>query len=62
MVNDFTSELFSSASFVIILFSVLCSAYGPSPVLFRELAALVDRSWKMEMGGFLREEPLPVQF
>ncbi|KAF3435267.1 hypothetical protein FNV43_RR22354 [Rhamnella rubrinervis] len=28
----------------------------------KELAALVDRSWRMEMGGFLREEPVPVQF
>jgi hypothetical protein len=26
----------------------------------RELAALVDHSWRMEMGGFLREELLPV--
>ncbi|XP_057983625.1 ABC transporter I family member 11, chloroplastic [Malania oleifera] len=26
----------------------------------KELAALVDKSWKMEMGGFLKEEPLPV--
>ncbi|XP_052195443.1 ABC transporter I family member 11, chloroplastic isoform X2 [Diospyros lotus] len=26
----------------------------------RELAGLVDRSWKMEMGGVLKEEPLPV--
>ncbi|PON61280.1 AAA+ ATPase domain containing protein [Parasponia andersonii] len=26
----------------------------------KELAALVDRSWVMEMGGILREEPLPV--
>ena len=36
------------------------SAYGASAVIFRELAALVDRSWVMEMGGFLREESLPV--
>ncbi|RXH69644.1 hypothetical protein DVH24_037428 [Malus domestica] len=27
----------------------------------KELAAIVDRSWRMEMGGVLREEPLPVQ-
>ncbi|KAL5581395.1 hypothetical protein UlMin_013837 [Ulmus minor] len=27
----------------------------------KELAALVDRSWTMEMGGILREEPLPVK-
>lgn len=27
---------------------------------FREMAALVDQSWRMEMGGVLREEPLPV--
>lgn len=26
----------------------------------KELAALVDRSWRMEMGGILREEPLPI--
>ncbi|KAL3567791.1 hypothetical protein D5086_030442 [Populus alba] len=26
----------------------------------KELAALVDHSWRMEMGGFLREELLPV--
>lgn len=26
----------------------------------KELAAIVDRSWRMEMGGVLREEPLPV--
>ncbi|XP_057481426.1 ABC transporter I family member 11, chloroplastic isoform X1 [Actinidia eriantha] len=26
----------------------------------KELAPLVDRSWKMEMGGVLKEEPLPV--
>uniref|UniRef100_A0A5B6ZJB3 Putative Non-intrinsic ABC protein 14 n=1 Tax=Davidia involucrata TaxID=16924 RepID=A0A5B6ZJB3_DAVIN len=26
----------------------------------RELAPLVDRSWRMEMGGVLEEEPLPV--
>lgn len=26
----------------------------------KELASLVDRSWRMEMGGVLREEPLPV--
>lgn len=25
----------------------------------KELAALVDRSWRMEMGGVLKEEPLP---
>lgn len=25
----------------------------------RELAPLVDRSWKMEIGGVLKEEPLP---
>lgn len=43
-------------------FSILCSAYGASTLLFRELAPLVDRSWRMEMGGILREEPLPVQF
>ncbi|XP_028084068.1 ABC transporter I family member 11, chloroplastic [Camellia sinensis] len=27
----------------------------------RELASLVDHSWKMEMGGVLKEEPLSVQ-
>lgn len=26
----------------------------------KELAAIVDRSWRMEMGGILREEPLPI--
>ncbi|XP_041003623.1 ABC transporter I family member 11, chloroplastic isoform X1 [Juglans microcarpa x Juglans regia] len=26
----------------------------------KELATLVDRSWRMEMGGILREEPVPV--
>lgn len=26
----------------------------------KEMAALVDQSWRMEMGGVLREEPLPV--
>ncbi|KAL6959168.1 ABC transporter I member 11, chloroplastic [Sarracenia purpurea var. burkii] len=26
----------------------------------KELASLVDRSWKMDMGGVLKEEPLPV--
>ncbi|KAH8479408.1 hypothetical protein H0E87_031640 [Populus deltoides] len=26
----------------------------------KELAALVDHSWRMEMGGFLREELLPL--
>ncbi|KAE8021305.1 hypothetical protein FH972_007209 [Carpinus fangiana] len=26
----------------------------------KELATLVDRSWRMEMGGVLREEPLPI--
>ncbi|KAG0456606.1 hypothetical protein HPP92_024394 [Vanilla planifolia] len=26
----------------------------------KELSALVDVSWKMEMGGMLKEEPLPV--
>lgn len=26
----------------------------------KELTSLVDRSWKMEMGGVLKEEPLPV--
>ncbi|XP_062151661.1 ABC transporter I family member 11, chloroplastic [Alnus glutinosa] len=26
----------------------------------KELATLVDRSWRMEMGGILREEPLPI--
>lgn len=26
----------------------------------KELATLVDRSWRMEMGGILREEPLPL--
>ncbi|CAI5536956.1 unnamed protein product, partial [Closterium sp. Naga37s-1] len=29
------------------------------PSLCRELAPLVDRSWRMQMGGRLREEPLP---
>lgn len=26
----------------------------------RELSSLVDFSWRMEMGGILKEEPLPV--
>ncbi|KAK9090085.1 hypothetical protein Sjap_023262 [Stephania japonica] len=26
----------------------------------KELAPLVDQSWRMDMGGFLKEEPLPV--
>ncbi|KAL6135933.1 hypothetical protein ACLB2K_068158 [Fragaria x ananassa] len=26
----------------------------------KELAALVDRSWRMDMGGTLKEEPLPI--
>ncbi|KAL6143081.1 hypothetical protein ACLB2K_053777 [Fragaria x ananassa] len=26
----------------------------------KELAALVDRSWRMDMGGILKEEPLPI--
>lgn len=31
-----------------------------SNVNFRELTELVDRSWRMEMGGSLKEETLPV--
>jgi len=29
-------------------------------VHFREFASLVDRSWRMEMGGNLKEEFLPL--
>lgn len=62
MVSDVGPELLLPTSFVWSFFSVVCSAYGNSLVLFRELAALVDRSWRMEMGGVLREELLPFQF
>lgn len=38
----------------------LVSCYTNFVFSFRELAAIVDRSWRMEMGGVLREEPLPI--
>lgn len=37
--------------YIILTVEMLCSN--------RELAPLVDRSWKMEIGGVLKEEPLP---
>ncbi|RVW45077.1 ABC transporter I family member 11, chloroplastic [Vitis vinifera] len=37
---------------------LLLFAHGTSDVPSRELAALVDRSWRMEMGGVLKEEPI----
>lgn len=53
-------ELFSELYFVVYLLSLQFVFLIMVVELFRELSSLVDRSWKMEMGGSLKEEPLPV--
>lgn len=35
-----------------------CIAFGVFSL--RELATLVDQSWRMDIGGTLREEPVPL--